>query len=106
MPTAANSSFRVHYSLLAVAVTVLLALASGWAATGLRLGSVETRQTATEITLANHIKEDEKAELRNQAAATAHEKRMNEHFDASKAENAELQKTLNELGLVVARQRP
>ena len=106
MPTAATNSFRVSYSLLAIAVTVLLALAGGWAASDKDSSEVEKRVAATEITLANHLREDAQQNERTQVAAAAHEKRMSEHFEASQAENAELQKTLTELRIVVARQRP
>ena len=107
MPTsAADSGFRVPYAALGSVVAILLALLTGWAATGARTSSMDARITALETWKYEHEKKtaDLLTELR--AIDVNHEKRMAENFATQSAENAELQKTLTELRIVVARQRP
>ena len=103
---ASDSAFRVPYAALGSVVAILLALLTGWAATGAKTSSMDARITALETYKADHEKKTADLLTDLRAIDANHEKRMSENFATQSAENAELQKTLTELRIVVARQRP
>ena len=106
MPAAADNAFRLPYAVAAILVTVLVALGGGWASSAQKDSDKETRISVLEAYKVDHEKKTAELLAEFRAINITHERRMAENFDTQAAQNAELQKTLTELRIVVARQRP